>query len=291
MKQNLYALLDKNNTSFRLKRMLLLTLFLAISHINFTKPLSGVKSRVTLSAKNTLNSVISKRKKNTRNTQNLVIPDQIIYDDALSGDWQNFSTIFSLNFSNATLPFINTNSIKVTNPTANEVLDLRYSGLPLNTADYPLGLGFWVYNSGIDPYPIQVQTFENASGANQSLVAGFSINPNAWTYIQIDWSQFGNPVKIGKFTIKLTQTQAESLYFDEMRILSCVDMYSVKNGIWNDPTVWSCGRVPIITDEFVTINPTHTISVPNGVSATVRFLVLLGTLNPLLGSTFNFKKF
>ncbi|MBD2702279.1 hypothetical protein IC229_16620 [Spirosoma sp. BT702] len=39
----------------------------------------------------------------------------------------------------------------------------------------------------------------------------------------------------------------------------CVSMYSLKAGDWNDASVWSCGRVPLLTD-VVTVN--HAVSLP-----------------------------
>ncbi|MBD2699724.1 endonuclease/exonuclease/phosphatase family protein [Spirosoma sp. BT702] len=42
---------------------------------------------------------------------------------------------------------------------------------------------------------------------------------------------------------------------------SCVNMFTVKTGNWNDPTVWSCGRLPVSTDP-VTVN--HVVTLPAG---------------------------
>lgn len=42
--------------------------------------------------------------------------------------------------------------------------------------------------------------------------------------------------------------------------------YTIRSGDWNDPTVWSCGRIPIATDR---IQIKHTISIPRGLSATI----------------------
>ncbi|GAB3702285.1 hypothetical protein GCM10027592_31550 [Spirosoma flavus] len=39
----------------------------------------------------------------------------------------------------------------------------------------------------------------------------------------------------------------------------CVSMYSVKAGDWSDPSVWSCGRVPVVSDA-VTLN--HAVNLP-----------------------------
>jgi hypothetical protein len=46
-------------------------------------------------------------------------------------------------------------------------------------------------------------------------------------------------------------------------VLPCTQMISIKTGSWNDPTVWSCNRVPTATDN-ITINTGHNVTVPAG---------------------------
>ena len=41
----------------------------------------------------------------------------------------------------------------------------------------------------------------------------------------------------------------------------CLKMETTKSGSWNDPTVWSCNKIPEITDDIY-INSTHIIQVP-----------------------------
>jgi glucose/arabinose dehydrogenase len=220
-----------------------------------------------------------------------VTQDLIIYGDALDTDWNSISsTILSLYLFNTTPPFINTKSIKVTNPTFNETLDLRYNPAPIDTNGYANGLDFWVYNTGNTPYPLQIQTFANNNGTGGSSSLNVTADANKWTHFQFEWSLFGSPSKVGGIVIRLLQTQPQSIYFDEIKLLHCAEMYSINTGNWNNPNTWSCGRIPIVTDD-ITINAGHTVSIPNGVNATLRFLYLLGTLNPLLGSTFNLYKF
>jgi hypothetical protein len=215
--------------------------------------------------------------------------DEVIYGDALGTNWLNFSSISSLNITNTSPEFINTKSIKVTSPVVNEDLDLRYAGSPHNRLDYPDGLEFWVYNSGSTSYPFQVQVFTSNSGGGSPLFPS-NAEPNKWNHFLLDWSLLGNPTTIGKIVIRLNQTQAESLYFDEIKLVHCAYMNSVQTGNWNAPSTWSCGRVPISTD-IVTINTGHTVTVLNGVSATLRLLEQLGTLNIQTGGIFNINKF
>ena len=67
-------------------------------------------------------------------------------------------------------------------------------------------------------------------------------------------------------------------------------MYSVRTGNWNQSTTWSCGRIPILTDD-ITISGGNTVTIPNGVSATLKLLNLIGTLNVQTGAIFDIKKY
>ncbi len=219
----------------------------------------------------------------------LITQDETIYGDALNVNWQIFPTTISLNTSNSSPQFINSRSIKVTNPTVNQLLDLRYNNTSLNTVDYPDGFEFWVYNESTNSYPLTIQAFTTSTGVsspNFSVIA----DANKWTHFLIDWSFLGNQQTVGRLTIKLDQTQTGNLYFDEIKLVHCADMYSTKTGNWNDQTLWSCGRLPILTD-VITIDPQHTVTVLNGVSATLNILQLLGTLDIKPGAFFNMKKF
>ena len=217
-----------------------------------------------------------------------VTTDEMIYGDALGTNWQNFSSISSLNIANSSPQFINTRSMKVTNPTANETLDLRYNGFPLAVVDYPDGLEFWVYNEGNSSYPFQIQAFSTNSGGG-GLNLGVSAEPHKWTHFVFDWSIL-NVTQVGKIVVTLNQTQNESLYFDEVKLLHCSNMYSVQTGAWNQGSTWFCGRVPISTD-IITVSAGHTVTVLNGTSATLNFLKLLGTLNVQTGAIFKINNY
>ena len=245
----------------------------------------------SVTAKDLAGNISNKSILLSKRTLAVVTQDLIIYGDTLNSDWNSASsTISSLYLFNTTQPFINTKSIKVTNPAIGEVLDLRYSTAYIDTTGYPGGVDFWVYNEGNTPYPLQIQTFANNTGSGGSGSINVTANANKWTHFQFGWSLFGSPSKVGGIVIRLNQTQAQSLYFDEIKLLHCAEMFSTHTGNWNAPTTWSCGRIPIVTDD-ITINAGHIVTIPNGVNATLKFLYLLGTLNPLSGSTFNVYKF
>lgn len=245
-------------------------------------------------------TVAQSRKSPRRNLENakiacnvcpnpLITDDEIIYVDTMNVNWQIFPTTISLNISNSNTQFINYRSIKIVNPTENQLLDLRYNTIPLNTIDYPDGFEFWIYNESSTPYPLTIQVFTTSSSTNNTTSSNVA-TPNKWTHFLLDWSAFGNPQTVGRITVKLNRTIAESLYFDQIKLVHCADMYSTKTGNWNDQTLWSCGRLPILTD-IVTIDPQHTVTVLNGVSATLSFLKLFGTLDIKSGGIINMKNY
>lgn len=219
----------------------------------------------------------------------LINDDEIIYGDALNTNWQIFPTTVTVNTSNSNNHFINSQSIKLINPTENQLLEFRYNTIPLNTVDYPDGFEFWIYNESSTFYPLTVQVFTNSLNTN-NLTSNISASPNKWTHFLLDWGLFGNPQTVGRITVKLNRTIAESLYFDQIKLVHCADMYSTKTGNWSDQAMWSCGRLPIVTD-IVTIDPQHTVTVLNGVSATFSFLKLLGTLDIKSGGIVNMKNY
>ena len=218
-----------------------------------------------------------------------ITQDETIYGDALNANWQILPTSISSNISNSSPQFINAKSIKVTNPTVNQILDLRYNTIPLNTIDYPDGFEFWVYNANSTPYSLVIQAFTTTISTNNTIVNKMAV-PNKWNRFLIEWTEFGNPQTVGRVTIKLNQTQTGSLFFDEIKLVHCADMYSTKTGNWNDQTLWSCGRLPILTD-IITIDPQHTVTVLNGISATISLLKLFGTLDIKTGGIFNMKNY
>jgi Ig-like domain CHU_C associated len=77
-----------------------------------------------------------------------------------------------------------------------------------------------------------------------------------------------------------TETNCESVSrgIGEITIIgTCPSMYTIKSGVWNDPTLWSCGRLPIATD-VITISSSHVISVPSG-EFQVKSVTNNGTIN------------
>jgi hypothetical protein len=57
-----------------------------------------------------------------------------------------------------------------------------------------------------------------------------------------------------------------------------IPINSITSGHWLDTSTWSCGRVPTILD-IVTIEPLHSITVPQNATGFFRWLVLNGSLD------------
>ena len=222
-------------------------------------------------------------------TDSLVTKDEIIYGDALNGNWQISSPSSSITINNSVYPIINNRSIKINSLVNGHSIILTHNGFPIETASYPFGIEFWVYNAGNTTYPFQLQAFATTSG-NGGSTLGLSADANKWTHFLLDWAILGNLTQISKVAFTLNQTQSQSLYFDEIKLVYCSQMYSVRTGNWNQNTTWSCGRIPISTDD-ITISGGNTVTIPNGVSATLKFLELIGTLKIQTGAIFNIKKY
>ena len=70
---------------------------------------------------------------------------------------------------------------------------------------------------------------------------------------------------------------------------TCGILTSVKSGNWNDPSVWSCDRIPMFDDNVV-ISPNHTVTIPATFKADGFNLTIKGILQKLSTSGLNFNK-
>ena len=242
-----------------------------------------------VTAKDTTGNISTKSNGLGLYTDSLVTKDEIIYGDALNANWQSSSTLLSMTINNNVYPLINSRSIKINNPTISKSLILTHNGFPIETASYPFGIEFWVYNEGNTTYPFQLQAFADTSG-NGGSTLGLSADANKWTHFLLDWAILGNLTQVSKIAFTLNQTQSQSLYFDEIKLVHCAEMFSIKTGLWNQGNTWSCGRIPISTDD-ITISVGNTVTIPKGVSVTLKFLQLIGTLNVQTGGFYTIKKY
>ena len=85
-------------------------------------------------------------------------------------------------------------------------------------------------------------------------------------------------VVAGLNTFTVTVTTPTGCSASALISLHAGPLYSIKNGNWDDPTVWSCGRVPVSVDP-VTLN--HAVTIPANFSGNALRLVY-GTGSRLL---------
>jgi endoglucanase len=135
----------------------------------------------------------------------------VIYDDILNTEWQNWSWGGTYTFNNTNPVQAGTNSIRADYTS--------YGGLSLrrNTAIVPtpnLTLKFWVYSAGTNS--IMVFTQNDDSGANSSSVS-FNTTPNQWQEITVSMSALGNPNAIKRINIQNNSSNNVTVYLDQIR--------------------------------------------------------------------------
>ncbi|MFY7889784.1 MAG: PQQ-dependent sugar dehydrogenase [Spirosomataceae bacterium] len=206
----------------------------------------------------------------------LVTADEYIYHESVSTKWSSQYATSRIDLANGDNYKIDTKSIKITTPVMSDEVTFDYTSYPLFTEDFPGGISLWVYNSGMSAIPIQLRSIPNLVSIGDSVQV--SLSANSWSEVIVPWSMLNSPTRIAQLKIKVLGSQDEALFLDEIKLVHCSDMTTVKSGNWEDATIWSCGRIPIVTDT-VTINTGHIVTVLSGVSTTVRLLNLLGILN------------
>lgn len=218
----------------------------------------------------------------------LVTQDEYLYKDNVTSAWVNTSSLAGLNIRAEGAYKIDSFAIKLASPERGAMLNFRYLNAPLFTSDFPDGISCWVYNEASSVLPLQFYLYQTNDNKGDSVEV--VALPKKWTAIKIAWNKIGLPSRVAKLAIKMMDSQNMPLYIDELKLVHCSGMTTVKSGNWDDASVWSCGRVPIATDS-VTVRQTDTITVLNGVSATMRLLNLLGHLQLESGGIMDMKNY
>ncbi len=103
----------------------------------------------------------------------------------------------------------------------------------------------------------------------QALTYSATSLPGWLSFNSVNRQLSGTPTQAGSYTVTIRATDPQSLSASVQVIIStgvCA-MVTIKNGSWDDPTVWACGRVPNSADA-VQIN--HVVSLPNDYVASAR---------------------
>jgi endoglucanase len=149
------------------------------------------------------------------NARAVAVSDAVIYADALSSGWENWSwSVNGVDF-NSTGYYSGTKSIKV-DAQAWGALSLRYNGTAFSTSTYS-SLKFFAYA------PAANQSLKVYAYGDDSTIAGSSVvslNQNAWKEINLSWSQLGNPSSLKRIAIQHNVGAAGQFYVDEVRLVA-----------------------------------------------------------------------
>ena len=129
---------------------------------------------------------------------------EVIYDDAMNTNWASYSSSgFDLNNTALNTVKVGTKSIKAMPMSAWEYF-LANSSTTLNPANFPGGIGFWALgtttNGTNTKVRIAVQT-KNSTGASTQ-EKQIELTKDAWTYINVSWTDLANPTDVKEVVIK-----------------------------------------------------------------------------------------
>ena len=118
----------------------------------------------------------------------------------------------------------------------------------------------WTVIAGVSSYSLSWKPTSNTAASPGSVsglagsVSSYTITgllPGTLYTIQLQSQCAGNQYSLPQSITLTTATAA------------CTAMYTLKNGVWADPTVWSCNRVPVSTDA---VEIRHTITIPDAIT-------------------------
>ena len=157
-------------------------------------------------------------------------------------------------------------------------------GLPI-TLDYQPGEytgGAYIYVLSPNFQTREICTRLASSGKGRALAVrsrtnwGFAGSTNQQTmYLQKPFQNTVGGLEDGFFVLKTPFT--------------CGLIESTKSGNWNDPSIWSCNRVPIFDDNVV-ISPNHFVTIPANFNADGFNLIIKGTIQKMGLSGLNINK-
>ncbi|MFN8357819.1 MAG: fibronectin type III domain-containing protein [Spirosomataceae bacterium] len=135
----------------------------------------------------------------------------LVYDDALNANWQDWSWGTTVNFSNTSPVQQGVNSIRADYSS--------YSGLSLRknafiTPSANLVIKFWVYSTGANSLLLFTQ---NDDSGTYSSNAYFTTVANQWQEITVSMSALGNPTAIKRLNIQNNSSNSVTAYFDNIR--------------------------------------------------------------------------
>jgi hypothetical protein len=120
-------------------------------------------------------------------------------------------------------------------------------------------------------------TYVNLGVTYYQYANGFSWKRNGQIIANANISNTMNATQSGSYTYTVTQGSC-SATSDPLVINIGDKQQSIKTFNWNDTSTWSCGTVPVVTEDIL-INKGHTVTIPNNYTGFMKDLQLNGALN------------
>ncbi len=150
--------------------------------------------------------------------------NQVIYDDALGANWENYSYgAGDWDFDNSTLAKQGTKSIKGNPTTVYRAASFRKTSVVL-TVNHPGGIGFWAYGNTVSGTNTQVRLkvfTQPTTNGIETTPKFIELPVGSWTYVNIPWTDLGNPTDVQKLTIQDNSgTAGQVVYLDDIKLLA-----------------------------------------------------------------------
>ncbi len=148
---------------------------------------------------------------------------------------------------------------------------------------------------------ISKPTMTSTSGKSVCGNTYTTLQTNYFSYVNYEWKFNGQSIPVSPYTTSInalqsgtytvTVSQSGCTTTSDPFIISIGDkQQSIKTFSWNDASTWSCGTVPVVTEDIL-INKGHIVTIPNNYTGFMKDLQLNGSLkygtNALLKSRTN----
>jgi len=144
--------------------------------------------------------------------------DLIVYEEALTSGWQNWSWRTSVNFASTDVVHSGGTAIAVAYEGGSAGLSLRAPG-PIDASGYPT-VTFWVHGGATGVRQLAFFAHQSDGGGETAQVA-FDAPAGQWTQVEIGMAQLGNPAALARLNIMDRSGGAQPVfYLDDIRLLA-----------------------------------------------------------------------
>ncbi|MEZ4734602.1 MAG: hypothetical protein R3E79_46520 [Caldilineaceae bacterium] len=141
-----------------------------------------------------------------------------VYDDALAGNWQNWSWNTTVNFANSSPVHSGAAAIAVQYDQAWAGLSLR-APAPIDATQYST-ITFWVHGGATGARQLTFFTQATDGGGNSTTVS-IDAPAGAWQPVTIALSALGNPTAIARLNLQDRSGSVQPLFYvDDIQLIS-----------------------------------------------------------------------